>query len=55
MDPQPRKRLTLIQLMLLVALAGILLTFAVSIWEGPAGVDSPDGDAALQESPARSQ
>ncbi|MGD8808650.1 MAG: hypothetical protein PVG24_03540 [Gammaproteobacteria bacterium] len=55
MDNQPRKRLTLIQIMLLVALVGILLTVAVSVWDGPGGADSPGIDEEMQEVPAGSQ
>jgi hypothetical protein len=55
MDNQPRKRLTLIQIMLLVALVGILLTVAVSVWDGPDGADSPGIDDEMQEVPAGSQ
>ena len=40
MNNQPRKKLTVIQILLLVALLGVVLTVAVSLWEEPPGADS---------------
>lgn len=37
MNQQPRKGLTLLQLMSLVALLGVLLTIAAALWQGPSG------------------
>lgn len=55
MNQQPRKGLTIIQIMSLVALLGIVLTIAASIWQGPAGQDTPNVEAEQQDGNAGSQ
>jgi len=55
MDQQPRKGLTLIQIMLLVALLGLVLTIAASIWQGPPGRDTPDVEAEQENGSAGTQ
>jgi len=55
MNHQPRKQLTVIQIMLLVALLGIALTVAVSLWDGPSGADSANVDAEIPYGSSQSQ
>lgn len=47
MDEQPRSGLTIIQLMLLIAALGIVLTIAAWLWQGPD--DVRQSDAAEQQ------
>ncbi len=55
MEQQPRKGLTIIQWLSLVALLGIVLTIAASLWSGPSDSRHSDVDAATQQNLAESQ
>lgn len=55
MEQQPRKGLTIIQWLLLVALLGVALTIAAWLWSGPSGPDQSNAGAATQQSVAESQ
>jgi hypothetical protein len=52
---QPRKGLTIIQLMSLVALLGIALTIVAWLWSGPASLQQSNADSESQSSVAESQ
>jgi Tfp pilus assembly protein PilE len=55
MEQQPRKGLTIIQLMSLVALLGIALTIAAWLWSGPENLRQSSIDSETQRGVADSR
>ena len=49
MEQQPHRGLTIVQWMLLVAVLGIVLTIAASIWQGPSRPDVVDVETGVQD------